>query len=58
MDFDKIIERDKEFVAKCFYTAKKGTLEAVLHRISVARSLGEIETLVKTWLEELESDND
>lgn len=57
MDFDKIIERDKEFVAKCFYTAKKGTLEAVLHRISVARSLGEMEAFVKAWLEELESED-
>lgn len=58
MDFDKIIEKDRELVAKCFYTAKKGALEAVLHRISVARSLGEMETFVKTWLEELESENE
>lgn len=58
MDFDKIIEKDRELVSECFYTAKKGTLEAVLHRVSVARSLGEIEAFVKTWLEELESESE
>lgn len=58
MDFDKTDEENKKFVAECFNTAQKITIKAVLHRISTARNLDELETFSKKYLKQLESESE